>query len=111
MPSGGKHHGRVNDVSRSGSAAQHSSGTCDGIGQWFHDDPASVEEPGQSCLTPAISPHLADHTRRHKHAPVLLPGHLDDSRRVTVFALHSDQRSSVEDEAQRCSASANRCRA
>ena len=107
----GKHDGGIDDIGRSRRSAKDSGRPSAGIRQWFDEHVAGIEQPGQPGLSTTAPPRLAHHTRRYNYVPLLSPRHLDDRCGVTVTPFHSDQRSRVEDQVQRCSASASRRRA
>ncbi len=111
MAAGDEHDRCVDDVGGSRSAAQDSSGPSANVGQGLHDHIASVEQSGQSRLASAPSPHLADDTGRHEYCSMLQPCNFDDRGCVTITPLNRDQGPGVEDQTQRCSARASRCRA
>lgn len=111
MPTGDEHDRGVDDVSGASSTAKHSGSPRRSIRQWFNNDVVSIDQPGESRLTSAPSPHLAYNTRRHHHRPMLLSGNLNDRGRVPITALDRNQRSGIENHAQRRSAKARRRRA
>jgi len=107
----GNHDGGIDDIDRSRRSAKDSCGPCPGICQWFDEDVAGIEQPGQPGLSTVAPPRLAHHARRHNDIPLRSSRHLDDRYRVTVAPFHGDQRSGVEDQGQRRSANASRWRA
>jgi len=96
---------RTDDIRRSSSPAQQAYRSSTGVGQRLHNDATCIEQAGESRLSSAASAHLADDPCGHDD-PLLLACHLDDRSGYAVVPLHCDQRSGVEHQAQRCSASA-----